>query len=60
MNLTSFHTVDYKNISYWKLGENEPKTNPIKANFYTIISAFRLQLHLNLVNLIRIFVYEYR
>ncbi len=33
MNVTSLITVDYENNSNWTLGENEPKTNPIKANF---------------------------
>jgi len=32
MNVTSFYTVDYENKSNWKLGENKPNTNPIKAN----------------------------
>ena len=32
MNITSFYTVDYENKSNWTLGENEPNTNPIKAN----------------------------
>jgi len=32
MNVTSFYTVDYENIANWKLGENKPNTNPIKAN----------------------------
>ena len=38
----------------------KPKTKPIKANFCTIGSAFCLQLHLSLVNLIRNFVYGYQ
>jgi len=33
MNVTSIHTVVYENKSNWTLGENKPKTNPIKANF---------------------------
>ena len=33
MNVTSLITVDYENKSNWTLGENEPKTNPIKPNF---------------------------
>jgi hypothetical protein len=32
VNVTSLITVDYENKSNWTLGENEPKTNPIKAN----------------------------
>jgi hypothetical protein len=32
----------YENISNWTLGENEPKTNPIKANSYTIGCIYRL------------------
>ena len=35
----------------------KPKTNPNKANFCTIGSAFCLQLHLSLMNLLRNFVY---
>ncbi len=35
MNVTSLITVVYENISNWTLGENEPKTNPIKANLYS-------------------------
>jgi hypothetical protein len=33
MNVNVFPTKDYENKSNWTLGENEPKTNPIKANF---------------------------
>jgi len=33
MNVNLYNTTDYKNKSNWTLGENEPKTNPIKANF---------------------------
>jgi hypothetical protein len=32
INITPFYTVDYENKSNWKLGENKPNTNPIKAN----------------------------
>ncbi|MBA7665919.1 hypothetical protein ES703_73994 [subsurface metagenome] len=32
MNVTSLITVDYENKSNWTLGENKPKTNPIKPN----------------------------
>ena len=32
MNVTSLITADYENKTNWTLGENEPKTNPIKAN----------------------------
>ena len=32
MNVTSFITTDYENNSNWTLGENEPNSNPIKAN----------------------------
>ena len=31
MNITSFYTVDYENISDWTLGENKPNTNPIQS-----------------------------
>ena len=33
MNVSTVLTEDYENKSNWTLGENEPKTNPIKANF---------------------------
>jgi len=32
MNVTSIITKAYENISNWAICENEPKTNPIKAN----------------------------
>jgi hypothetical protein len=32
MNVTTLVTIDYENISDWKLGENKPNTKPIKAN----------------------------
>jgi len=32
MNVTSLITAYYENKSNWKLGENKPNTNPIKAN----------------------------
>ncbi len=32
MNITKVLTKNYGNKSNWTLGENEPKTNPIKAN----------------------------
>ena len=32
MNVSPVITREYKNNSNWTLGENEPKTNPIKAN----------------------------
>ncbi len=32
MNVNKVLTKDYENKSNWTLGENEPKTNPIKAN----------------------------
>jgi hypothetical protein len=32
MNVCTVITRDYKNKSNWILAENEPKTNPIKAN----------------------------
>ncbi len=32
MNVSSVKTKEYENISNWTLGENKPKTNPIKAN----------------------------
>jgi hypothetical protein len=42
MNVTAFITWGYENKSNWTLGENEPKTNPIKANFCTIGSVYCL------------------
>ncbi len=33
MNVNLYNTTDYENKSDWTPGENEPKTNPIKANF---------------------------
>ncbi|MBW8039056.1 MAG: hypothetical protein FVQ85_03555 [Planctomycetes bacterium] len=32
MNVSNFITKDYEDKTNWTLGENEPKTNPIKAN----------------------------
>ncbi len=32
MNVNLYNTRDYENIANWTLGENEPNTNPIKAN----------------------------
>jgi len=32
MNVSTVLTVAYENKSNWTLGENEPNTNPIKAN----------------------------
>ena len=32
MNVSSILTTNYENKSNWTLGENEPNTNPIKAN----------------------------
>ncbi len=33
MNLSIYLQTAYENKSNWTLGENEPKTNPIKPNF---------------------------
>ncbi len=33
MNVNPYNTTDYENIANWTLGQNKPKTNPIKANF---------------------------
>ncbi len=33
MNITSLITADYENKSNWTLGENEPKTNPIRTQY---------------------------
>ena len=32
MNVSIFSQKAYENIANWTLGENEPNTNPIKAN----------------------------
>ncbi len=32
MNVKSYNTKDYENISDWTLGENKPNSNPIKPN----------------------------
>ncbi len=32
MNVNLYNTTNYENKSDWTLGENEPKTNPIKPN----------------------------
>ncbi len=42
MNVTKVLIKDYENKTNWTLGENEPKTNPIKANFCTIGSVYCL------------------
>jgi hypothetical protein len=42
MNVNKVLTKDYENKPNWTLGENEPKTNPIKANFCTIGSVYCL------------------
>ncbi|HUU18574.1 MAG TPA: hypothetical protein VMW72_15595 [Sedimentisphaerales bacterium] len=33
MNVKSYNTMDYENISDWTLGQNKPNSNPIKPNF---------------------------
>ena len=37
MNVIKVTTKDYENISNWILGENEPNSNPNKANFKVFI-----------------------
>jgi len=32
MNVKSYNTMDYENISDWTLGENKPNSNPNKPN----------------------------
>ena len=39
MNVNKVLTRDYENKPNWTLGENEPKTNPIKANFTSVGNA---------------------
>ncbi len=34
MNVNNVLTADYENKPNWTLGQNEPKTNPIKANLH--------------------------
>ena len=34
VNVNLYNTTNYENKSDWTLGENEPKTNPIKANLH--------------------------
>jgi hypothetical protein len=34
MNVNLYNTMDYEEKSDWTPGENEPKTNPIKANLH--------------------------
>jgi len=34
MNVNSYNTKAYENISNWILGENKPNSNPIKANLH--------------------------
>ena len=34
MNVTSYITKEYENISNWAICENEPKTNPIQTQFF--------------------------
>ncbi len=33
MNVNTLVTMTYENNSNWTLGQNKPKTNPIKPNF---------------------------
>ncbi len=33
MNVNTYNTKEYENISDWTLGENKPNSNPIKSNF---------------------------
>ncbi len=34
VNVNLYNTTNYEEKSDWTLGENEPKTNPIKPNLY--------------------------
>ena len=40
MNINLYNTMDYENKSNWTFGENEPKTNPIKANVGSLGNLF--------------------
>ncbi len=33
MNINTYYTKVYENISDWTIGENKPNSNPIKPNF---------------------------
>ncbi len=33
MNINTYNTTNYKNISNWTIGQNKPNSNPIKPNF---------------------------
>ena len=53
MNVNVFPTKDYENKSNWTLGENEPKTNPIKANLLNAqmnVSSFLTKDYENIPN----------
>ncbi len=32
MNVNTYNTTDYENISDWTIGQNKPNSNPIKPN----------------------------
>ena len=44
MNVSIFSQMAYEYKSNWTLGENEPNTNPIKANFCIGSMVHRLEL----------------
>jgi hypothetical protein len=33
MNVNTYNTKDYENISDWTIGQSKPNSNPIKPNF---------------------------
>ncbi len=33
MNVKSYNTMDYENLSDWTIGQSKPNSNPIKPNF---------------------------
>ena len=55
MNVTTYITKEYENISNWALYENEPKTNPNKPNFKGKIMMLSTFLLWDLVRIIMLF-----
>ena len=54
MNVCKVITKNYENKCIWTLGENEPKTNPIKANFKGKIMQSRIWIYTAEVSIIKI------
>ncbi|MBW8038385.1 MAG: hypothetical protein FVQ85_00100 [Planctomycetes bacterium] len=54
MNVSAIITRRYGNKTNWTLGENEPKTNPIKANLQKaqmFVTTFLTKYYENILNL---------